>query len=110
MTMQGGTIKDKALEKIGQKLFNARSETASEKPAFREAWQKRRCLVPATGFYEWNHRDGRNQPFHFTRPDRGLFCFAGSRIKHKTMLKKCSERTSHPKKPCVVKNKKCVSK
>ncbi len=64
-------------EKIGQKLFNARSETASEKPAFREAWQKRRCLVPATGFYEWNHRDGRNQPFHFTRPDRGLFCFAG---------------------------------
>lgn len=33
--------------------------------------------MPATGFYEWNHRDGRNQPFHFTRPDGALFCFAG---------------------------------
>ena len=64
-------------EKIGNNLFNARSETASEKPAFREAWRQRRCLVPTTGFYEWNHRDGRNQPFHFTRPDGALFCFAG---------------------------------
>lgn len=64
-------------EKIGNKLFNTRSETAGEKPAFREAWQNRRCLVPATGFYEWNHQDGRRQPFHFTRPDGGLFCFAG---------------------------------
>ena len=43
-------------EKIGSKLINARSETAANKPAFREAWQSRRCLVPATGFYEWNHR------------------------------------------------------
>jgi len=64
-------------EKIGDKLFNARSETASLKPAFREAWRQRRCLVPATGFYEWSLREGDNQPFHFSRPDGGLFCFAG---------------------------------
>lgn len=70
-------------EKIGAKLFNARRETADQKPAFREAWRQRRCLVPSTGFYEWRRREGgegdgeRLQPFHFQRPDRGLFCFAG---------------------------------
>ena len=64
-------------EKIGNRLFNARSETASQKPAFREAWRQRRCLVPATGFYEWSLRKGDNQPFHFSRSGGGLFCFAG---------------------------------
>ena len=70
-------------ERIGAKLFNARRETADQKPAFREAWRQRRCLVPSTGFYEWRRREStdgneeRAQPFHFQRPDRGLFCFAG---------------------------------
>ena len=67
-------------EKIGSKLINARSETAARKPAFREAWRKRRCLVPADGFYEWNHLNhgtDRKQPFHFHLPDHSLFCFAG---------------------------------
>jgi putative SOS response-associated peptidase YedK len=67
-------------EKIGHKLFNARSETAAQKPAFREAWRQRRCLVPADGFYEWNHLNlgfSKKQPFHFHLPDRSLFCFAG---------------------------------
>ena len=64
-------------EKIGHKLFNARSETAAQKPAFREAWRKRHCLIPADGFYEWNHRNGRRQPFHFHLQDHSLFCFAG---------------------------------
>ena len=67
-------------EKIGHKLFNARSETAAQKPAFREAWCQRRCLIPADGFYEWNHLNhgtGKKQPFHFHLPDRALFCFAG---------------------------------
>ena len=64
-------------EKIGSKLINARSETAANKPAFREAWQSRRCLIPATGFYEWNHRESGRQPFHFHISSRPIFCFAG---------------------------------
>jgi len=67
-------------EKIGRKLINARSETAATKPAFRDAWKSRRCLIPATGFYEWNRAKdpaGRGQAFHFTNPVRPLFCFAG---------------------------------
>ena len=67
-------------ERIGAKLFNARRETADQKPAFREAWRQRRCLVPSTGFYEWRRQEGggaRSQPFHFQQRDRGVFCFAG---------------------------------
>ena len=67
-------------EKIGSKLFNARSETAATKPAFRDAWRKRRCLIPADGFYEWNHRHdgtGKKQPFLFHLPGQKIFCFAG---------------------------------
>ena len=67
-------------EKIGHKLFNARSETAAQKPAFREAWHQRRCLIPADGFYEWEPSLPclrKKQPFHFHLPDRALFCFAG---------------------------------
>jgi putative SOS response-associated peptidase YedK len=64
-------------EKIGHSLINARIETASEKPAFREAWKHRRCLVPADGFFEWESRNGRKQPWHFHMKDRTQFCFAG---------------------------------
>jgi putative SOS response-associated peptidase YedK len=62
---------------VGNKMINARAEGVAEKPAFREALRKRRCLVPATGFYEWQGPPGRKQPFAVTVPEAPLFAFAG---------------------------------
>jgi putative SOS response-associated peptidase YedK len=54
-------------QKIGDKMINARAETVDEKPAFRSAFAKRRCLVPASGFYEWQKVEGGpNRPFFFS--------------------------------------------
>ena len=65
-------------EGLGLKLINARSETMAEKPAFRDAFERRRCLVVADGFFEWEKRpDGTKQPWWVTRPDREPFAFAG---------------------------------
>ena len=61
----------------GTKMINARSESVEEKPAFRQAVQKRRCIVPATGFYEWQGVAGRKQPYAITFPDHAVFGFAG---------------------------------
>lgn len=54
----------------GGVLVNARAETAATRPAFREAFRRRRCLVPAHGFYEWRRGPGGSQPFHVRRKDR----------------------------------------
>ncbi len=62
---------------IGYKLINARSETVGSKPAFREAFKSRRCLIPADGFYEWKRIVNGKQPFHFGLQDDSLFAFAG---------------------------------
>ncbi len=59
------------------KHINARVETLSERPAFREAAARRRCLVPADGFYEWRGARGERQPFHIALPQGELFAFAG---------------------------------
>jgi putative SOS response-associated peptidase YedK len=62
---------------MGAKLINARSETVMEKPSFREAFKKRRCIIPADGFYEWQRTGGRKQPYFFRMQDEHPFGFAG---------------------------------
>ncbi|HXP72933.1 MAG TPA: SOS response-associated peptidase [Stellaceae bacterium] len=63
--------------KGGAKLINARAESIAEKPSFREAFRKRRCLVPADGFYEWRAEGKLKQPYLIARRDREPFAFAG---------------------------------
>ena len=65
-------------EKIGFNLINARGETIMEKPSFREAYKKRRCLVIADGFYEWKrHEDKTKTPMRIKLKSEGLFAMAG---------------------------------
>ncbi len=70
--------KDRA---IGSRMINARAETVAEKPAFRRAFARRRCLLPADGFYEWQQVTGdggkRKQPYYIYRADGGVLAFAG---------------------------------
>ncbi|MEQ8334609.1 SOS response-associated peptidase [Nisaea sp.] len=58
-------------------LINGRSETVAEKPAFRDAYAKRRCLVPADGFYEWQKRGSGKQPYRVSLEGNRPFAFAG---------------------------------
>jgi putative SOS response-associated peptidase YedK len=62
---------------IGGRLINARAETVAEKPSFRAAFQKHRCLVLADGFYEWKREDKRKIPMHFSLKSGRPFGFAG---------------------------------
>ena len=66
---------------IGSRMINARSETVSEKPAFRNAFARRRCLLPADGYYEWQQppagTKAPKQPYFICRPDHGVLAFAG---------------------------------
>ena len=64
-------------EKIGYKLINARSESVFDKPIWKSVITKRRCLVPANGFYEWQKRESGKQPFYIHPDDQSLFMFAG---------------------------------
>jgi putative SOS response-associated peptidase YedK len=57
--------------------FNAWAETAAEKSMFREAFKQRRCLMPASGYYEWRATPNGKQPFYFTRRDGGAMTMAG---------------------------------
>jgi putative SOS response-associated peptidase YedK len=63
---------------MGNRLINARAETVAEKPSFRSAFKQRRCLIPASGFYEWQKQGaGHKQPFFIRPREGGLFSFAG---------------------------------
>lgn len=81
-------------EKTGYSLINARAETLAQKPAFRSAFRRRRCLIPATGFYEWQARDGGKQPFHIRIGEGRLFAFAGLwerwQINEQAAIESCS--------------------
>lgn len=62
---------------IGSKLINARCESAAEKPAFRSAFRTRRCIVPASGFYEWKKEGSSKQPHYIERADGAPILMAG---------------------------------
>jgi putative SOS response-associated peptidase YedK len=63
--------------KSSYSLINARAETVAEKPAYRAPFRRRRCLIPANGFYEWKQKGGRKQPYHIRMKDGEPFAFAG---------------------------------
>lgn len=64
-------------EKFAYRTINARAKTVAEKPVFRSAFRNRRCLIPATGFYEWQAMNGHKQPYNIHLKNQALFAFAG---------------------------------
>jgi putative SOS response-associated peptidase YedK len=62
---------------IGNRMINARAETVAEKPAFRAAYKRRRCLVLADGFYEWHRENGGKTPYFISLASEQPFAFAG---------------------------------
>jgi len=62
---------------VGSRLINARAETARDKPSFRNAFRRHRCLIPANGFYEWQRQERGKQPYFVRMRDERLFAFAG---------------------------------
>ena len=64
-------------EAIGDKMINARAETLTEKASFKKPFQTQRCLVPATGYFEWQRTGAGKIPFQFSMADDRFFCIAG---------------------------------
>lgn len=62
---------------IGNRMINARGETVAEKPSFRQAFKKRRCIIPASGFYEWGPSSAGKWPYYIRPADSPLLSFAG---------------------------------
>jgi len=89
---------------IGAKMINARSETAAEKPSFRSAFRKRRCLIPVDGFYEWVQIPGRKkkQPMYISAQNSNPLAFAGlwenwkSSEEPNSVLRSCAILTGPP--------------
>lgn len=84
---------------VGERLINARAETLVERPAFREAYRRRRCLVLADGFYEWQKQDGTKQPYYVRMKNGKPFAFAGLWEHWKgpdTVVESCTLITTDP--------------
>ncbi|MCU1285310.1 MAG: hypothetical protein JWO13_1660 [Acidobacteriales bacterium] len=85
---------------IGYKMINARSETGLDKPAYRDSFKKRRCLIPADGFYEWKKVGKEKHPYNFGMADDSVFAFAGIWDTWKspdgTSVESCSILTTTP--------------
>ena len=62
---------------IGYKMINARAETIDQKPSFRQSFFRRRCLIPADGYYEWEKKGKEKLPSRITLPNSEVFAFAG---------------------------------
>ncbi len=95
--------------KIGSRMINARAETLAEKNAFKASFKRRRCLIPADGFYEWKRHPtepkGKKQPFFIHRPDGEPYAFAGlwevwrGPDKDQEPLRSCTIITTSPNRP-----------
>lgn len=64
-------------DSLAAKMINARAETLTEKPSFKNAFKSRRCIIPASGFYEWQKTKDGKQPFYFYLKEKAVFGFAG---------------------------------
>lgn len=93
--------------KIGSKMINARAEGLADKNAYKSAFKRRRCLIPADGFYEWRKRSdapagAKKQPFFISRPDGEPYAFAGlwevwrGADKDQEPLRSCAIITTEP--------------
>jgi putative SOS response-associated peptidase YedK len=77
-TVRWGLVPSWAKEpKSSYSMINARAETIAEKLAYRTPFRRRRCLIPADGFYEWRQTNGRKEPYHIRMKNREPFAFAG---------------------------------
>ena len=87
-------------EKIASRTINAKAETLSSKPSFAAAYKKRRCMIPANGFYEWRAISGKKTPYLISLKDNGLFGFAGLyegwKAPDGSILETCTVITTEP--------------
>jgi putative SOS response-associated peptidase YedK len=93
----------KPMKEFKLATFNARAETVAEKPMFRSAFKKKRCLIPASGYYEWRNTQEGKQPYYFTRRDGQVMTIAGlwdewTGIESGKTIKSCSMLITSPNK------------
>ena len=86
--------------KIGSRMINARAETVAEKPAFRSAFKRRRCLILTDGFYEWKKEGKAKQPYHISLQSGKPFAFAGLweiwKVEGQPTIESCTIITTEP--------------